>query len=96
MFPLKLEKLHSQVLPEVLPKKLVFRTPYFNSVRELKSIIQHLKPLMYKDEDAVSEVSSDTLAVRFVSKLSSFQCQINLAKTLYPLLKRQGLYGQRR
>lgn len=42
-------QLHSQMLLEVLPKRLAFRTSYFNSVRELKMILQQLEPRIYKD-----------------------------------------------
>ena len=37
------------MLLKVLPKILDFRTPYFNSVRELMNIIQESKLLLYKD-----------------------------------------------
>ncbi len=47
--PIKPNRLHSQVLLEVLPKRLAFRTSYFNSVRELMDIVQRQKPLIYKD-----------------------------------------------
>ena len=45
----KLNRLDSQVLLEVLSEELVFRTPYFNSVRELMNIIQRLNALLSKD-----------------------------------------------
>ena len=43
-YPIELNRLRSQVLLEVLPGILDFRTPYFNSVRELQMIIQPLQP----------------------------------------------------
>ncbi len=94
IYPIKLKRLHSQVLLEILPKKLVFRTPYLNSVRELMNIVQRLKALLYKDEDTGFEETSNpcfpkgdgTSDVRSVSKMYSLTgVKTPVSKFILPL-----------
>jgi hypothetical protein len=92
MFPLELEKLRSQVLLEVLPKELVFRTPYLNFISELKMILRQTKAIL--DEDSVYRNSIKAVVERRGFRPISWVKGLPTRRIFY-LVDSRGVWGVR-
>ncbi len=86
MLPIKLNRLLSQVPLEVLPEKLVFRTSYFNSIREIIAIV----PLYIAEVYRSNRPKAQQICGRVSTKLSGASLRSLGARSLAEACPRMG------